>query len=279
MPKVLNSQQIRRFHEQGFIAPVRVFPESLAREIRERFESFENRFPEHTAKLDVKANLLCPWVAELCCYPRLLDIVEDLVGPDILCTSSNFRTKHAHSRSHAGWHQDGKYIQIEPSLILVIVALTEFSEDSGCVRFVPGSHRWGYLSHSESNPDPDSILDRQQHITESFDDSLAVPAILSPGEMSIHQAGTIHGSRPNQADFRRVGWIADYLPTHGRVVSGKRAGAMLMRGHDRFGHFCREPVPEVEAGHDALANWEHSVGLTGATIYADSSMKPLALRD
>ena len=278
MPKVLTQKQIDSFHEDGFLFPVRVFSETEAVVARERFEQFRARFPEHAAKLDVKANIICPWVTELCQTPRILDVIEDLVGPDILCTSSNFRFKHPDGRTHAGWHQDGKYIQMEPNLTLMVVAFTDFTEQSGCVQFVPGSHRWGYLEHSVTNPDPDSILVRQQKIVDNFDESLAVPAILKPGEMSLHQAGMIHGSRPNHANFTRIAWIADYMPTHGRVLSGQKAGAMLMRGTDSYHHFEEEFAPDAEASPAAIESWRRSVDMSAATIYADSGMAPLAFR-
>ena len=279
MPKVLTQAQIDSFHEDGFLFPVRVFSETEAGAARERFEQFCVRFPEHAAKLDVKANIICPWVTELCRTPRILDVIEDLIGPNILCTSSNFRFKHPDGRTHAGWHQDGKYIQMEPNLTLMVVALTDFTEQSGCVQFIPGSHRWGYLEHSQTDPDPDSILDRQQKIVAPFDESLAVPAILEPGEMSLHQPGMIHGSQPNRADFTRVAWIADYIPTRARVLSGQKAGAMLMRGTDSYGHFEAESTPDAEASPAAIAAWQCSVDMSAATIYTGSGMAPLAMRE
>ena len=279
MPKVLTQTQIESFHENGFLFPVRVFSQTEADAVRARFEQFCLRFPEHAAKLDVKANIICPWVTDLCRSSRILDVIEDLIGLNILCTSSNFRHKPPDGRTHAGWHQDGKYIQMEPDLTLMVVALTDFTEQSGCVQFIPGSHRWGYLEHSETDPDPDSILDRQQKIVDDFDESLAVPAILEPGEMSLHQPGMIHGSQPNRADFTRIAWIADYMPTHGRVLSGQKAGAMLMRGTDSYHHFEEETAPHVEASPAALAAWRRSVEMSAATIYAGSGMAPLAMRE
>ena len=162
MPKRLTPQQVEQFRRDGFLAPVRVLSEEQATYYRGRLEAFEAKYPEHVGKLDIKAYLLCPWVDELVRMPSILDTIEDLIGPNILCTSSNFRAKKPDRRSHAGWHQDGKYIRIEPDLTLIFVAFTEHTVDNGCLRFIPGSHQWGYLNHSETDPDPDSILDRQQ---------------------------------------------------------------------------------------------------------------------
>ena len=278
MLKRLTSEQVEQFHRDGFLAPVRVLTEEQTAHYRGRLESFETQYPEHVAKLDMKAYLLCPWVNELVRLPSILDVIEDLIGPNILCMSSNFRLKKSDGRSHAGWHQDGKYIRLEPDLSLIFVAFTEHTVENGCLRFIPGSHRWGYLNHSETDPDPDSILDRQQHITDAFDESKAVNVRLKPGEMSIHQPGMVHGSKPNRSDHRRIAWIADYLPTHGRLPAGHRQAAMLVRGVDEHHHFEVDPVPSEEASPEALAAWERSVGLTAATIYEGSDVKPLAFR-
>ena len=278
MPKVLTQAQIDRFHQDGFLFPIRVLSEAEVLSYRGRLESFEARYPEHVKKLDIKANLLCPWIVELCRQSAMLDVLEDLLGPDILWTSANIRSKNPHSRSHAGWHQDGKYNHLEPNLTLMIVALTHHTVENGCVRFIPGSHKWGYLDHSETDPDPDSILDRQQHITTHFDDSTAVDVLLQPGQMSVHQAGTIHGSNPNQSDDRRIAWLADFLPAHGRLTSGPRPGAMLVRGVDTHHNFDQEPVPDEDASPAALAAWQRSVENTSASLYEGSGMAPLALR-
>ena len=278
MPKRLSPQQVQRFHGDGFLAPVRVLSEEQTDHYRGCLEAFETRYPQHVAKLDVKAYLLCPWVNELVRLASILDVIEDLIGPNVLCASSNFRVKQPDGRSHAGWHQDGKYIRLEPDLILIIVAFNEHTTQHGCLRFIPGSHRWCYLNHSETNPDPHSILDRQQHITDAFDDSAAVNVLLKPGEMSIHQPAMVHSSAPNCSKHRRIAWIADYLPTHARAPVGHRQVAMLVRGVDEYHHFEADPVPSGEASSEALAAWKRSVDMTAATIYEGSEAKPLAYR-
>lgn len=106
----------------------------------------------HAVKLDVKAYLLCPWFDELVRLPGILDVIEDLIGPDILCLSSNFRAKKPDRRSHAGWHQGGKYIRLEPDLTLIFVALTEHTVDNGRLRFLPGSQWRRRTAPSRSRP-------------------------------------------------------------------------------------------------------------------------------
>ena len=278
MLKRLTPQQVEQFRRHGSLAPVRVLSAEQTAYYRGCLEAFERKYPEHLGKLDIKVNLLCPWVNELIRMPAILDVIEDLIGPDILCTSSNFRAKRPDGRSHAGWHQDGKYFRLEPDLTLIFVAFNEHTVTNGCLRCIPGSHRWGYLRHSESDPDLDSILDRQQHIIDPFDEEAAVDVLLKPGEMSIHQPAMVHGSKPNRSDHRRIAWIADFVPTRAAPPSGQRHAAMLVRGVDNHHHFDVDPVPTEEMNEAALAAWGRSVNMAAAAIYEGSEMKPLAFR-
>jgi hypothetical protein len=83
MPKVLTDAQIRSFETQGFLSPVRVMSPERARGYRERFESLEARHAPDIKKMKTKSHLLCPWVLEIAEDPHILDVFEDLVGPNL----------------------------------------------------------------------------------------------------------------------------------------------------------------------------------------------------
>jgi non-haem Fe2+, alpha-ketoglutarate-dependent halogenase len=79
-------------------------------------------------------HLLMPWAASLERDPRILDHVEDLIGPNILIFTSTFFIKEPHSPTIAVWHQDSTYYGLAPKEeITVWVALTEASEAAGCM--------------------------------------------------------------------------------------------------------------------------------------------------
>ena len=87
MPKVLTDAQIRSFETQGFLSPVRVMSPERARGYRERFESLEARHAPDIKKMKTKSHLLCPWVLYIAEDPHILDVFEDLIGPNIRCWS------------------------------------------------------------------------------------------------------------------------------------------------------------------------------------------------
>ena len=202
MSKILTQQEIDFWHENGFIRPVRFAPEDEITAAVERLEAFERNYPEHIGKLDVKANLLCPWVNELVQRSTVLDVIEDLLGPNVLLTSSAFRIKPADGRTFAEWHQDSYVAAIKPFFCTATLALSEYTSENGCLRFIPGSHRWGKLEMSDTRG-VDSILSRPYQVTSDFDEAQAVDVLMRPGEMTLQHDHTIHGSRPNHSAGRR----------------------------------------------------------------------------
>src|ERR1700682_3943067 len=176
MPKVLTEDQVQAFEEQGYLSPVRAMTRERALGYRGKFEALEARFPNDMKKMKTKSHLLCPWVLEIAEDPHILDIFEDLVGPDLRCWSMAWRVKKADGETFAGWHQDSAYGAAQP-VVLGGLALSNCGVTQGCLRGVPGSHKWGILKHEESD-DPRSILAKGQYITDTFDESKAVDFTL-----------------------------------------------------------------------------------------------------
>ena len=90
MPKVLTDAQVKSFHENGFLSPVRAMSAERAREYRARFERLEARVAD-IKKMKTKSHLLCPWVLDIAEDPHSLDVFEDLIGPDLRVWSMAWR--------------------------------------------------------------------------------------------------------------------------------------------------------------------------------------------
>jgi ectoine hydroxylase-related dioxygenase (phytanoyl-CoA dioxygenase family) len=275
MGKALSDIEIRRFRDEGFLSPVTFFDETEAGEYLKRLETFETANPELVGKLDFKANLLLDWIDGLARREYILDIIEDLVGPDILNWNATFRFKKPDGRAHAAWHQDSMYIKLKPFLVIAWLALSPASSRHGCLKVIPGSHKWKLLEHAEGD-DGDSILSRAQYITECFDESAAVEAELKPGEACLFDHRIIHASGPNTSGERRVGLLIDYLPTSAQK-EGPRDSAMLVRGKDAFGHFDLESPPVGEATAQNIEQQRRALEMITATMYEDSNFTPKGL--
>jgi ectoine hydroxylase-related dioxygenase (phytanoyl-CoA dioxygenase family) len=250
----LSDAQIERYQEQGYLAPIRVLSPERAAHFRRRLEAAEaaNRGPFQGA-MKQKPHLLFTWLDELVRDDRVLDVVEGVIGPNVLCWASGFFTKEAHDPSYVSWHQDLTYWGLEPAdIVTAWVALSPSTPDSGCMRVIPGSHEQDVLAHAETFAEH-NLLSRGQEIQVEVDERDAADVVLQPGEMSLHHVKLIHGSGANRADDRRIGFAIRYLPTHVRQTAGAEDSAMLVRGVDTFHHFLEETPPTADLDQAALA--------------------------
>lgn len=270
MPKVLSLDAIRQFHEEGYHFPVRVLDDDQVARFRAGLERFERDHPGDTKKLKTKAHLLLPWVDEMIRVPRLVDVFEDLIGPDILCWSTAFRVKENDGATFAGWHQDTVYSPVRPAITFAALALSECRAEQGCLSVIPGSHRWDVLPHTETS-DERSILARGQYITGDLDTSSAVDMEIGPGEIALFNYGVVHGSRPNVSSQRRLMVLVEMMPTSAYLVRGQET-AGLIRGSDRFHHFAEERRPTEEFGPAERAEWQRAVSYRAGNIFADSAL-------
>ena len=173
---------------------------------------------------------------------RILDAVEDLIGPDILCWTTHWFVKEAHSPQYVSWHQDSNYWGVETrDLVSVWLAISSSTVESGCVRLLPGSHKTPPMEHVDTWAE-NNMLTRGQTI-EGVDESLAVNLELAPGEVALFDYRLAHASHPNRSGDRRIGIGLRYIPPDARQVRHEWDSATLVRGTDRYGHFELEPAP------------------------------------
>jgi len=256
--------EVARYRRDGFLFPLRAVSAGAARDYRRRLEAFEqsNGGPL-TGHLRQKLHLLFTWANGLVRNPAILDPVEDLIGPNILCWGSVFFIKEARSTAHVTWHQDGTYWGLDTcDIVTAWVAFTDVPLDSGPMRFWPGSHR-AALAHRDTRG-PGNLLSRGQEIAVAVPESESVDVTLQAGEMSLHHVLLAHASGTNTTGDRRIGLAIRYIPAHARQTSRRSDTAMLVRGRDAHGHFELEPEPHADLDPAAIAAHrraiEHHVG-------------------
>lgn len=243
MPKFLTSDQVEAYNRDGFLAPVDIMPAAEATEIRERLEAAETHWPDAlTGRNRNNAHLIFPFLDAVVHDTRILDAVEDLIGPNIRVYGTVLFTKEPESAGFISWHQDGTYMGLEPhDGTTAWLALSPSTETTGCMYMVPGSHTGGIRPHNDTFDD-NNILTRGQAI-DGIDEADAVPLILKPGQLSFHHRRTIHGSAPNRGADRRIGFaVQSYLPPHVRQITGT-AHVQMARGADGPRHHPYAPRP------------------------------------
>jgi hypothetical protein len=282
MPKLLSPEQIERYHQDGYISPIRVMSENEAARVRERLEEFESRTGGPLrGDLRHKAHLLFPWLADLVRNGNILDAVEDLYGGDLLCWTTNFFIKEARNPAFVSWHQDSTYWGLsEPDVVTAWVALTPSNEANGAMQVVPGTHTMDQIPHRDTF-DKHNLLTRGQEIEVDVDAGNAVTLTLAPGEMSLHHVRLVHGSPPNPSGDRRIGFAIRYIPTRVRQTVGQDS-ATLVRGDDRFRHFELEPRPNAELAPEFLALHKRIAERNAQILYRGTEVKsynePAAIR-
>jgi non-heme Fe2+,alpha-ketoglutarate-dependent halogenase len=250
----LGSDAIRFYAEHGYYAPIRALSLGEAARFRDSLEQFERAHPDQKPVLRNKSHLALRWADELIRHPGVLDAVEQVIGPNILCWGSSFFIKNARDPSFVSWHQDSTYWGLEPpDIVTAWVALSESVVANGAMRVAPGTHRMDQIPHRDTFA-ANNLLSRGQEVAVEIDPDKAISLELQPGEMSLHHVRLVHGSEPNPSDRRRIGFAIRYLPTHVRQVVGARDSATLVRGVDNYGHFMPEERPEADLAPAAVAH-------------------------
>ncbi|MCS5584688.1 uncharacterized protein METZ01_LOCUS222936 [marine metagenome] len=238
MAKILSETQLQQFELQGFLAGLDVFSVRQCEEFRSHTEEFEHHHPDDVSwALDIKCNLLFDWVYELSTFPLLLDIVSELIGPDVLLTNSIFRIKEPLSSTHYGWHQDAARIQVNPAFVIVYISISDATTENGCLRVIPGSNQRIEPFHLVS------YAERQVARVSHVDESNAVDMVLRQGQVGIFDCNTIHGSSSNNSRNRRFALVNDYTPAAAQQSVGTGSG-QLVRGLNSRKLWGEEPKPQ-----------------------------------
>ena len=262
MGKVLTEAQIARYRHDGYLFP---FPALSAAELEEcradlaRFEDWLGRtVPEADKRWRSAGYVFMPWADALVRHGRILDVVEDLIGPDILVYTATFFIKEAQSPTFAAWHQDATYFGLDPHQhVTAWVAFSDANAEAGCMEVVPSRGAPRQLRHAALGL-ANSINGGGQAIVEGIDDSRTEMMELAAGSFSLHHTLCPHRSAPNRAGHRRVGLGISYIPARVRTVGSHRLCARLVRGRDSAGHFDLLPPPEGEFDPAALARHEEA---------------------
>jgi hypothetical protein len=266
--RVLTPAQVDFYNANGYLFPLGALSEREAAAHRRRLEQAEAKTGGPLrAGMRNKPHLFLTWAAQLIRHPAILDAVEDLLGPNLLCWSSSFFVKDAHDPGYVSWHQDSTYWGLsKPDIVTAWVALSVSHVPNGCMRVIPGSHLKDQLPHKDTFA-ANNLLTRGQEVAVEVNEKDAVDIELQPGEFSLHHVRIVHGSEPNRADYRRIGYAIRYLPTYVKQIVGTRDSATLVRGVDDYHHFDPEPGPKADFDADAMAFHRKVIEEANAVLY------------
>jgi ectoine hydroxylase-related dioxygenase (phytanoyl-CoA dioxygenase family) len=245
---MLTPSEIDHYHEAGYVIPDFRLPEDTLAEIRAAHDRLLARHPEFrdycSCLLQYDTGFL-----NFARHPAILDMVEQLIGPDLALWNSSFFAKPAGNGKRTPWHQDGEYWPIRPlATCTVWIAVDAATPENGCLRVIRGSHKERRLRRHRTVAAPDVTLTEELQPDE-YDERLAVDLELAPGQVSLHDVFLLHGSEANTSDRPRRGMTLRFMPTtsvfdralatelHQRLGITDHAvrTLYLMRGIDRSG--------------------------------------------
>ena len=235
------------YRRDGFAFPVNVLSDAEAQSIRTDLEAAETELaadPERSALLRSNSNYLLPSFDELVRNEKLLAAASQVLGPDLLVWSADLFIKEAHSPKIVTWHQDLTYWGLDDTEETTgWVALSPSTVDSGCMRFVPGSHRRRILPHVDTFA-ADNLLSRGQEVAVEVDEADAVAVELQAGQASLHHGHLFHASGPNGTGDRRIGVAIRFVKPSMSQRTRERWMVRLACGEDRYGHFDLVDPPQ-----------------------------------
>ncbi|PPR60072.1 MAG: Ectoine dioxygenase [Alphaproteobacteria bacterium MarineAlpha4_Bin2] len=222
----LSEAEIEHYHNDGYVIPEYRLSEDTLQDIRADHDRLLKRHPEYRDYCP----MLLRYDLSFLNYardPNILDMVEQVIGPDIILWNSSFFAKPAVNGKKTPWHQDGEYWPLRPlATCTVWLAVDDATVENGCLKFMPGSHKVKELRPHRTNNDPNFTL-HQELLESEYDDEKSVALELEAGQMSLHDVYLLHGSEANDSGKPRRGMTMRFMP--GTSVFDREKAKQLTR--------------------------------------------------
>ena len=237
----ISDEQVDFYREHGYRKFGRIFTKPELNALRVYVDGMIASLPEgkRPEQMDVP-HFENPFLFKYLTHPRVLDVIERFIGPDIVLWSSHFISKRSSDGLAVPWHQDGVYWgkRLEPMCVITMwLAVDESLVTNGCMRVIAGSHKLRDRRYEEVDNHGEKLF-HHEVVADDIDPSKIVDLELQIGECHFHDGFTIHGSNPNTSQKRRCGYTMRYMPATVRCndpVLNPNHHIYLLRGKDRTG--------------------------------------------
>ena len=248
----LTSNQLEKYKNNGYVAPLDVLSKKEAKEIRDEIEYIEKKWPNELEGLGRNyVHLISPIFDKISHNEKILNAVESLIGKNILICGTTLFIKNPNEKGYVSFHQDAKYIGLEPyNWVTAWIAVTDSNKENGCMRMWSGSHKDDLKVHYQKF-DESNLLTRGQSV-ENVPLKETKPIVLKAGQMSLHHPKIIHGSGLNLSKDRRIGFvIQSYIGSDVNQVLGKMY-VQKARGEDKHNYHEYSKIPLTLMGKNEI---------------------------
>lgn len=240
--KILSDEQVAHYNTSGFVQPFDVFSTAEINDIRAYINGLmRDMGPDGAYGINCyQARLSGLW--DIATDARILDLVQDIIGPDILCWATAILSKKAHDPKAVPWHQDASFWSLSPArTVTVWLAIDDADAENSAMRFIPGTHNQGAMKVQSTGEN--AVFHKETADVDKLGDPFT--NVLKAGQMSMHADMLVHGSLPNESDRRRCGLTLRYCPPSVEITDPTWANgveALLCRGD--AGNWKTHPRPE-----------------------------------
>lgn len=243
-PRVLSREQVAAYNRDGYVRPIRIFSEAEITGIRSYFDDLLDRViaAGGDSYSISTAHLKYGRVYDILTDRRIVAVVQDILGENVVGWGSHFFCKMPHDGKSVAWHQDSSYWPLTPSkAVTVWLAIDDADTQNACMRFISGSHHFGHLTYRPSDSAEHNVLNQTIDNAEQY--GVPVDDCLRAGEASLHSDLLLHGSNANDSDRRRCGLTLRYAAAEVRAHLGWNGKGVIVSGADPSGHWANPPRP------------------------------------
>ena len=243
----LSAEQIDFYNKEGYLRKFSAYSKDEAFQIRTYFDGLIERFREHKSDVDTYAingyHTKCSVIHNIALNKKILDVVEDIVGPNFVCWGSHFFCKQANDPKKVAWHQDASYWPFDKAqTVTVWLAVEDVNIENSAMKFLPGTHRIGHMRWKDVKGP--AVLNQEIQNIEKYGEPIHNE--LNAGEFSVHADMLAHGSEANTSSRTRCGLTLRYCPTSVRAINpGWGRNAILCRGSDPNNNWNFPSKPET----------------------------------
>lgn len=253
----INSDEVAHYQREGYVVINRpILPDDKFRALKAHFEEKLAQWPKdkRPEAMDTP-HFDDPRLLEWALDDAIVDLVEPILGPDIILFSTHFICKPQGDGRRVPWHEDSAYWKgkLDPMEVCTVwFAVDPSTVENACMHVIPRTHdsgRQGYSDYDEvdvaKNVFPTEVTPSQRR------DQLAVPIELQANECSLHDARLMHGSPANTSDQRRCGWTLRFTPAHVKLNPAMQDVHLVYQARGR--NLSGQPVADPTRSYTEVA--------------------------
>jgi non-heme Fe2+,alpha-ketoglutarate-dependent halogenase len=249
-PKHLTREQVDFYNENGYYKPFSIFSPLEVDRNRAYFDYLLAAMKAYNDGRDSYAingyQALCQGLYDIASDPRILDLVEDIIGPNVVCWGTHFFCKLPFDPKSVPWHQDASYWPVSPArTVTAWLAIDDADEENSAMQVIPKTHNKGHLKWKRPKESGAAGLDQEIDNVEQY--GAPVTMALKAGQISLHADMIVHGSQANRSPRRRCGLVIRYCSPDAEPVDREwGTQSIISRGSDPYGWWANNPRPPGE---------------------------------